>query len=181
MSPRGIIGTGRSGYSLLHAFADNGHDAAVHLLLLKGADVDARDAPDGSGKTILFKAIYRGDEDFACRLLEAGASPCCTAPDGTTPLHVAAWKGLNKITAMLVERGADVNAATVGAWYGETSLHAALRSGNEEIAKLLLEKGADFTIKNRLEQTPLSLAQGKKFHTIVQMMQSLKPKRKWIF
>jgi hypothetical protein len=83
MSPRpGIIGSGH-GYSLLHAFAEFRHDAAVQLLLSKGADIDA---PDQSGETILCNAIGRCDGDFSLRLLDAGASVRSIRGD-ITPLH----------------------------------------------------------------------------------------------
>jgi ankyrin repeat protein len=129
-SPRGIIGVGRNGYSLLHAFFDNRHDAALQLLLSKGDDIDARDTENPiNGRTLLYKAISdRGDEDLARRLLEAGASWRCFAYH-TTPLHMATRKGWENITTMLLERGADINAPEgSGLLCGDTPLHAAVRT-----------------------------------------------------
>jgi len=172
-SPRGIIGTHNHKYNLLHAFADYRHDAAVEFLLSKGADVDAEDK---EGKTILSKAIVRRDEDLSRRLVDAGASVRHKAAD-KTPLHIAAEVGSEKIVAMLLDRGADVN-DTRDDGDGYTPLHVAAGNGHENVVTLLLERGADSTIKSKFKYTPLTLAQRNGFHSIVKR---LLPKRKWIF
>ena len=174
MCPRGIIGTGNRTYSLLHAFADYRHDAAVELLLRKGAEVDAE---DNRGGTILSKAIARHDEDLSSRLLDAGASAGHKVGN-RAPLHIAAEVGSEKIVAMLLDRGADVNDTRSD--YGYTPLHFAAERGHENVVKLLLERGADSAIKENgfRKNTPLALAKRQGFHTIVQRLQS---KRRWIF
>jgi ankyrin repeat protein len=96
--PQEIIGTQNRTYSLLHAFADYRHDPAVELLLSK----------DPRGDTILSKAIARRDEDLTLRLLGAGATVSHQAK-ARAPLHIAAEAGSEKIVAMLLDWGADVN------------------------------------------------------------------------
>ena len=58
---------------------------------------------------------------------------------------------------MLLEGGADVNAATAR---GNTALHAATRRGWTEIIELLVEHGAMLEVRNARGQTPLDLALG---------------------
>jgi len=57
-----------------------------------------------------------------------------------TGLHLAAYFGIETIVQLLLEKGADVNAADQGGW---TPLYQASRIGHIDVVKLLLEKGAD--------------------------------------
>jgi len=109
-------------------------------------------------------------------LVEAGASVRRKTRHSGAPLHIAAEVGSEKIVAMLLDQGAEVNDTRED--YGHTPLHFAARNGHENIVKLLLEGGADSTIKNGRKDTPLALAKINGFHSIVKRLQS---KRKWIF
>ncbi|KAF1930669.1 HET-domain-containing protein [Didymella exigua CBS 183.55] len=57
-----------------------------------------------------------------------------------TPLYYAAQLGLNRITRLLLDRGADVNSQ--GGEYGN-ALQAASVEGEEQVVKMLLDRGAD--------------------------------------
>ena len=57
--------------------------------------------------------------------------------NGETPLHAAIFSGNLKVVQLLVERGADVNAAD--ARMGQTPLMRAAASGKKEITRLLLQ------------------------------------------
>jgi ankyrin repeat protein len=177
MSPRpGIIGGGH-GYSLLHAFAQFRHDAAVQLLLSKGADIDA---PDQHGETILCNAIGRCDGDFSLRLLDVGASVRSIRGD-ITPLHKAVQVGFEHMVKILLERGSDVNR---GSPIGDTPLHiAAAGDRQHKIVKLLLDGGADVTLKNHQKKTPLAIAtrNNPSGGEVVHLLRSAQPKRRWIF
>lgn len=56
------------------------------------------------------------------------------------PLYYASMAGLNKVVAMLLDKGVDVNAS--GGWYGN-ALQAALANGHNQVVQLLLENSAD--------------------------------------
>jgi ankyrin repeat protein len=58
---------------------------------------------------------------------------------------------------ILVELGADVNAATETGW---TPLHAAAFIGANTLIEFLVEKGASVNVQNGCGQTPVSLAEG---------------------
>ena len=57
--------------------------------------------------------------------------------DGSTPLHLAAWKGHFETAELLIAAGADVNAKMED---GDTPLD--LAKGHPEIAELLRKHGA---------------------------------------
>jgi len=75
--------------------AKNGHVAAVHLLLDKGANVNIRDHKAG-GMTPLHLAALRGHEAVVRLLLEKGADPTARNAKGTTAEEVA--RSLRKTT-----------------------------------------------------------------------------------
>lgn len=72
---------------------------------------------------------------------------------GVGALHWAAWKGHERIVAILLEQGLDVNDRAVHycTW---TPLHFASRT-NENILRLLLEGGADVNAQDRIGCTVL--------------------------
>jgi len=73
-------------------------------------------------------------------------------PNGRTPLHTAAYGGKLNIVALLISRGADVNAVNA---IGAAPLHGAALAGHEAVVKLLLEKGANPNLANQNGYTPL--------------------------
>jgi len=64
------------------------------------------------------------------------------AKDGFSLLHLAAFFGREEIVALLIERGADVN-AIANATDGLAPLHAAAAGGSISAAVKLLDAGAD--------------------------------------
>jgi len=77
---------------------------------------------------------------------------------GHTALHCACQKGHLEVAKLLVEKGADISARSLGEW---TPLHSACFNGHLDVVKWLVsEKGADTTARNMLNVTPLELASG---------------------
>ena len=74
---------------------------------------------------------------------------------GLTALHQAAFHGHAEIAALLIEAGADVNAASRR---GETPLHSTVYWEHREVAALLLANGAAVNAKLENGQTPLDWA-----------------------
>ena len=87
-------------------------------------------------------AFFNGDPRVARVLLDAGTDPDVVAANGTQlrPINSAAAAGSDEIVALLIERGADVDAQQRG---GYTALHSAAANGNQGLARLLIEAGAD--------------------------------------
>jgi len=85
--------------------------------------------------------------------------------DGWTALHVAADANQNKMVALLLVSGADVNAKTLEKrrWgyskkeYGWTALHMAANAGNNQMAELLFANGAEVNAKTNVGHTPLHM------------------------
>ena len=133
----------------------------VRLLLEAGADVDARSKisrqvvmtccpnfngdSDGTieveqgGFTPLLFAAREGDLESAGLLLAAGANVNDTTPPGTSAMVMAAHSGHGTLAALLLEHGADPNAAGTG----YTALHAAVLRSDLDLVKALLARGAN--------------------------------------
>jgi len=106
------------------------------------------DSKDIASANDLPGAVFIGDLAAVKRALTDGADPNAQDPQsGSTVLSIASLMGHTEIVALLLERGADVNAKSRD---GGTALHAAAFLGRAEAVKLLLEKGADTTLRNNM-------------------------------
>ncbi|XP_035668025.1 ankyrin repeat and SOCS box protein 7-like [Branchiostoma floridae] len=134
----------QSGFSLLHLAVAVNRERCVRMLLEHGAHPHVGDR--NRGYTPLHIAATCGQIRIARLIL--GHENCyqianATSDRGLTPLHVATATNKNSIQmiTLLVEGGAEVNAATVN---GDTPLSLVVRSEKRRVcAKQLLEKGAD--------------------------------------
>jgi ankyrin repeat protein len=159
----------------------------VKVLLARGANPNARlrkaplkrhhDAGStmnfNEGTTPLMRAARTNDIAVMRALLDAGADPFLTLPDGTTTLMIAAGQGYGGIRGegirivipteagaveaitLLLDRGVDVNAVSAT---GNTALHAAIGRG-DAVVRLLAEHGA-VLLANNAGFTALDLALG---------------------
>ena len=145
-----------------------GHAAVVEVLLAHGADVHARSTTftetvktvstyanyglqcvprdecyitevQSGGFTPLLFAARVGDLASARLLVAAGADVNETTPDGASALAITALSGHGAVGALLLDHGADPNAAEGG----YAPLHAAILHGNAMLAAALLSAGAD--------------------------------------
>ena len=115
-------------------------DRVVDVLLKQPRfDVDARNSV---GETPLMLAALQGRVDLAQRLIERGAA---ISQDGWNPLHYAASGPEAKVVALLLSRGAAIEARSPN---GTTALMMAARYGTEPSVTLLLEHNADATTRN---------------------------------
>lgn len=161
---------------LLQAIA-TGDINTVRDILKKGVNPNETDA---DGETLLSLAIHTRHADIAALLLAAGANPRLANEEGDTPLMLAAFvgdttilqrlldegvpieqagvnalmyaaaNGRNEALALLLARGAKINAQSED---GTTALMLAARNGNLESVKILLENKADFTLRSKNENT----------------------------
>ena len=111
----------RGGQTALMAAAAENNGAAITALLEAGAERDLREA---TGElTALGFAVRAGAVDATRALLEGGADASATLPDGTSMLMLAAMNQNYEVGAVLLDHGADPNAAVDG-W---TVLHQIAR------------------------------------------------------
>lgn len=129
-----------------------------------------RYGPVAAGSTPLLAAARTQNVELMRMLLDKHADPNrSTTVDRFTPLMAALsgaaggrggrGAGSNPIGAaqLLIERGADVNAANSR---GLTAMHYAARTGNDRAIQLLAEQGASLDVKDRLGRTPKDVANG---------------------
>jgi len=80
-------------------------------------------------------------EAVVSTLLDADANPNATDDAGLTPLHYASTMGALNILVKLIEKQADVNAASTTS--RTTPLHAAALAGGDAMVTRLVEYGAE--------------------------------------
>ena len=157
-----------------------GDKAMVERLLERDrALVDARDE---TGLSPILAALYRGQGDIATAILrrqprltlfEAAAAghvarvreilardpgqANAIAPDGYSPLGLAAFFKRRDVVRQLLDAGADPRPASRQG--GFTPLHSAVATdagaSDIEIVRMLLDKGADSNAKSQSGSTPL--------------------------
>lgn len=131
----------------IHYAAMGGNIEALRFFLDKGIH---RDIINFHGSTPLSHAVENGHLELVKLLLEKGANPALKDQWHHQALHRAVHgQGNKEIIALLLSRGADVNAVNTT---GETPL---FQARNKETAALLLEKGAKIKRFNVFGQTPL--------------------------
>lgn len=125
------------GGTALHFAAWNKHTVAVEVLLLHGANIEARDS---SGQTPLHLASKAGSESTVAALLRQGAIPQSVDGDLVTPLMAACQCGAEQVIDTLIHCDGDRMWTDVS---GQTALHASTIGGNVKIFRRLLNAGWD--------------------------------------
>ncbi len=128
---------GQSGLAV--ALRSESRQAAMALVSHPSLDVNALNE---AGESALMLVAIQGDLDLARRLLERGAQ---VNQPGWAPLHYAASGPEPRMIALLLDRGADIDA---GSPNGSTALMMAARYGSEAGVDLLLQRGADTKRRN---------------------------------
>lgn len=129
------------------AFRRAAHDGNIDIVrgaIATGTRVDAVD-PDGKF-TALLLAAYNGHSHVVRELLNHGAAVDSRDADGKTPLIHAASGPFPETVTMLIDAGADVNAAE--STEGFTALMTAAALGEVEVIRILLARGADPTLRD---------------------------------
>lgn len=120
-----------SGASAILAAAYNMKPDVVNALLELGAPVD------------IFEASVLGKVDRIQEILKSNPNRVSEhAPDGFTPVALAAFFGQPAAVKALIAAGADVNAAARNGLKVQ-ALHAAVAGRNLEIVQAVLDAGAD--------------------------------------
>jgi cytohesin len=158
------------------------HDASEHdcvncaaLLLDHGADIHATDVRKA---TPFMWAVDRGGHETAALLLDAGVDVNHSI-DAGIPIHLAAYSGDSAMVQLLLERGADVNAARKD---GATALSRVVNypDGGEPLGPMtadrlgavraLLIGGADTNIQGFLGDAPLHRAASKGYAPAAELL-----------
>ncbi|MGR3914912.1 MAG: ankyrin repeat domain-containing protein [Gammaproteobacteria bacterium] len=153
-----------NGWTDLHYAAAGNWMEVAEFLLGAGADVDAetrddRDAPEMFNNAMVntLNKITNGDWNIAYEywfdIIDADED--MFACDSHIPLHLAALANADKVAALLLKNGANIEAQD---GFGQMPLHLAALANADKVAALLLKNGADIEAKDYLEQTPLHLA-----------------------
>ncbi len=141
------------GWTPLLRAACNGEEKMVHLLLQKGAAIEARNPSNG---TPLICACERQHDAVVDMLLINGADVHAEDDFGWKPIHRALVnKGGELIAGLLLSRDANVNARDT---YRKTPLHHAVEKGDDQMVHFLLNAGADIEARDIAERTPLHTA-----------------------
>ena len=115
----------------------DGQTEIAQRLIRCGADVDERYGL--TQDTALRAAVVRGNSSMIALLLANGADPDLGTHHGTSPIHMAAWKGYTHQASLLISGAANVSGVTHA---GYTPLDYALRAPSPEMMRLLLHNGA---------------------------------------
>ncbi len=135
--------------ALYIAMREDAPKVAALLLASPKLNVDAANA---AGETPLMMAALKGRLDWARKLIDRGAK---VQKPGWSPVHYAATGPNTELLAMLLDRGADINARAPDM---NTPLMMAVRFGPEDSVKLLVQRGAEKGYINERNVTAADLA-----------------------
>jgi ankyrin repeat domain-containing protein 50 len=139
--------------SPLHVAAIECHAVAAFLLLSHRANVNAKDY---MGYTPLHHAAEKGNMTITKLLFQFGARASPRHDQVMTPLHLAAFHSHEQIAGFLVERGAEVEVATIHDL--RTPFHLAAWNDLRPLIELFLKQGANINAQNWDGETALHYA-----------------------
>eukprot|EP00741_Cyanophora_paradoxa_P005286 tig00000870_g5125.t1 len=145
------------GRTALHIAACDGHTDIIHLLIDRGANLNAKDRYGG---TPIIDAIRHQQDEAAGLLIRLGAVP--QFDDPAMMLCTAAAAGDLGGLKRLVECGVS---PSLQDYDGRSALHLAASNGNRAVAEYLVGCGVDLDCVDRKRGTPLQDAvRGGHFH-----------------
>ncbi len=104
----------------------------------------------------LFAAVEQGQAEAVRSLLDKHPEWAGARSDlGNTPLFVAAYNGRTTVARILLNSGANPDAAGTGEM---TPLHAGALTGGTDVVRLLLRNGAKTDVRDAMGRTPLHLS-----------------------
>jgi len=143
------------GRTPLGCAVESGHIEAAKVLIAHGADINAPYLKDDP-RNLLQVAAAQGTPELIGLLLDSGLTVSQAPGTGLeTPLHVSAQNGNTAVAALLIQRGAPLEALDSTR---QTPLGAAAASGSTDCVELLLDKGANPNPVDANGRTPLHLA-----------------------
>ncbi len=137
------VGSDFGGETPLAAASHTHNRAIADVLLAHGAEHD------------IYTATFIGDRARVEAFL--AANPGLAKMPGIHQIPILSFATDGDLAALLIERGADVNAMS-RVPYQTTPLHGAARRGYADVVDVLLEAGADTTVQDYNGKTPFELA-----------------------
>ena len=129
------------GLRALHFASLSGSSQLVRMLVEAGAKIEAKTVVPGDVFEHCINSIQCGLTNLQIAALAGhGIAPHIGAQGDETALHLAAGRGYMGVVRLLIESGAEKNAASDS---GKTALHYAALNGHLEVAQFLLDVGAD--------------------------------------
>ena len=135
------------------------------LLEQPGIDVNALNP---AGESALMLAALKGELAGAELLLGRGAAVSLA---GWSPIHYAATGPEPQLVKLLLDRGADIDAASPN---GTTPLMMAAQYGSDESVKLLLQRGADVARRNQRGLGPIDFAKLSGREPVVRLLEQVR-------
>lgn len=148
--------------ALYLAMREDSPKVAAVLLASPALNVDASNAV---GETPLMMAALKGRTEWAKKLIERGAK---VQKPGWSPVHYAATGPSTELLAMLLDRGAEINALAPNR---NTPLMMAARYGSEDNVKLLLQRGADKKLINDRNLSAADMARTAERLAVVRLLE----------
>ncbi|KAL8746481.1 MAG: hypothetical protein Q9184_007742 [Pyrenodesmia sp. 2 TL-2023] len=135
----------------------------IHLLLDKGADIEAKTFTTNhwnltcrNEATPLFLAA--GEQEYTVKaLMDRGADLRCRNMNGEMPIHIACWRGHASTVKRMLDAGIDIEEKDH--LDEETPLLKAASTGQTLVLKLLLDRGANMDAVTQYGRNALVHAQ----------------------
>lgn len=150
--------------------ASKGDEAAVRILLDRGANIHARSPTEGTPLLHACETMHFATVDL---LLMRGSDIHAQDKYGWTPLHRALVKRDPESPALLqrlVDQGCDVNARCN---YRKTPLHYAVEKSDGPAVGSLFHNGGDIEARDAAERTPLHTAIECRLEAMVRLLLDL--------
>jgi uncharacterized protein len=129
--------------------------SAILTAMYRNQREEARKLADGAEALSVWEAAALGEDERLRAILDDHPELAnAFAPDGHTPLGLAAFFGPSSTTAVLLDRGAQVGLAARNEMKVQP-LHAAVAARNRDAAEALLAQGADPNARQQVGYTPL--------------------------
>ena len=147
-------------------------DQQIWKMLVERCNLDSELIAKYRRISRLFKAVRESRSDLVEDLILEGVKVDVSDRHGRTPLSTASEEGDTVSVHMLLSAGANANNADN---WGRTPLLEAACWGHYDAARVLLEHGARVLVESRSGYTPLSLAEGRGYDNIVELLQRYSP------
>jgi ankyrin repeat protein len=156
---------------LMWALNSNLNDMAL-LLINEGADINLKAS---NGTTALLLAAMRSSEVTEL-LLSKEADISARSDNGAGALTnctlgiISGWVDTD-LAILLLSEGADIDEPNTTSYYGGyTPLFWAVEDNNEALVKFLIDHGANVNARANNGKTPLDIANGAGFESIVKLL-----------